>query len=314
MAQCRFCHKYIPEGVVQCPHCQALLQASSTQKGETISPFEVRARALQDRRQTAAKRSAGGLPASQMAVLGCLGLIGLLAVAALIFGLVAPDKARSLVLGTPTPLPPTPSPTATPTPIPTPTPQWSSYDGPEDSYTVEFPPYWVVVDYTIWNWDKIFWRDSLFYSWLEKRLPEEKRLEEAEANIIHGFDPCNQGNLSIICSVDPELAGLTAREIRTRVGQDLLEQGQRGVSSYLVKVDGQSATLFEFETRIEFTDAEGDVDSVTLKNQYYVLADERQGYWISVVHLADEFNKDKYLVQAIVESFHLLAQPERRDD
>lgn len=314
MAQCRYCQKYIPEGVVQCPHCQALLQASATQKGETVSPFEVRARALQDRRQVAAKRSAGGLPASQMAVLGCLGLIGVLAVGALIFGLVAPDKARSLVFGTPTPLPPTPSPTATPTPIPTPTPLWKSYDGPQDSYMVEFPPYWVVVDYTIWNWDKIFWRDSLFYSWLEEKLPEEKRLEEAEAKIIHGLDPRYRGDFSVVCREDLELAGLSAREIRTRVGQDLLEQGQRGVSSYLVQVDGQSAALFEYETRVEFEDAEGDTDYINLKNQHYVLADEDQGYWISVVHLADEFNKDKYMVQAIVESFHLLGQPEQRDD
>jgi len=311
MAKCRFCHKYIPDGIVRCPHCQASLQASSSTKGGTISPFEVRARAARDRRQPAATKSAGGLPASRLALFGCLGLVALLLMGAIVFALVAPDAARSLLFGPPTPLPPTPRPTLTPSPIPSPTPKWESHQGAKDSYTVSFPPYWVVIDFTDPNWEKILRRESFFYSWLERRLPEEMQQESVSAQAIWAFDPRRMGAFAIHCRLEPDLAGMTAAEIRNDLGDRLLEipaslggRVQGGARVEMVEIDDQPAVFFELLMR---PGADSFYDQ-PVQLRFYLLADEEQGYWIEVVGIEDELDEDALLIQTALDNFHLPGQ------
>lgn len=310
MAQCRFCNRYIPDGVMQCPHCQASLQASAAAGGEVISPFEVRARALLERQQLSARRAAGGLPASRLALFGCLGLIILVVLAAGAFYLVAPDKALTLIYGTPTLPPPTRRPTPTPAPTPSPTPEWPQHEGADGDFAVDFPPIWVVVDYSDPYWEKILLHKAHWYSWLTRELPEDKRLAEAEVGGIRAFDIRRLGYSSVYCYTDPALAGVTTNWIRTRIGQRLLSQGHEDVRAYEVKVDERDAILFEYLTEPE-EESPGDQ---AFKTKLYVLADERQGYWIQITGLEKELAQDARIVQAVVDSFEILTPQRQRDD
>jgi hypothetical protein len=227
MAQCRFCEKYIPEGVVQCPHCHASLQASAPGKKETISPFEIRSQALLERRRAPAKGAAGRLPASRVAMFGCLGLIALLVVTAGAGYLIAPDKARQLVQGTPTPLPPTRRPTLTPSRVPSPTPTWPSHTGAQDNFALDFPEHWVIVDYGDPYWDLRVDHKTHWYSWLARELPEGERQEEAEMLGLQAFDPLRLGFLSVRVRLAPDLTGMTVGEMQNQVGQQLQRAGRR---------------------------------------------------------------------------------------
>ncbi len=310
MAQCRFCNKYIPDGVIQCPHCQASLQASAAAAGEVISPFEVRARALLERQQVSARRAAGAVPASRLAVFGCLGLIVLVVLAAGAFYLIAPDKARTLIYGTPTPPPPTRRPTATPSPTPSPTPEWAHFEGVDGEFAVAFPPIWVVVDYSDPYWEKILLHKAHWYSWLTRELPEEKRLAEAEVGGIRAFDIRRLGYSSVYCYLDPSMARMTADRIRNRIGQTLLAQGHEDVRSYLVEVDDREAVLFEYVTEPE----EVTPGDQLFKTKLYVVADERQGYWIQITGLEKELAQDARIVEAVVDSFEILTPQRQPDD
>lgn len=308
MAECRFCNKYIPDGVVQCPHCQASLQAAA-EKGGTISPFEVRARALRERRQTPAKGAAGRLPASRLALFGCLGAIALLVIVAVVGVLVAPDKARTLMYGTPTSPPPTPRATSTPTPIPSPTPEWTNYQAPQSNFEVNLPPFWIVLDYADPNWELILEHKAHWYSWLLRELPEEKRQLEAETLGIRAFDPRRLGAFSVYCHPEPDLAGMSVRNIQSGVGQDLQEQGIEDIRSYQVEIDGRPAALFEFTSQLE----EETPDAQVLKTELYILALEEGSYWIEVVGSETDLDRDARIVQAMINSFHIVTQGRQGD-
>lgn len=274
-----------------------------------ISPFEIRARALLERRQALAKGSTGRLPASRMALFGCLGLIGLLVVAGVVGAIVAPDKARALVYGTPTSPPPTRRPTPTPSPVPSPTPTWPSHAGSNNYFTVDFPEYWVVVDYDDPYWEQRVDHKTYWFSWLAREYPEGERQQEAETLGLRAFDPRRLGYFSVYVHLEPNLAGMTVDELQTGVGQQLQRQGRRNVRAYEVELDGRPAARFEFTITPE-TETPNDQD---VKVHLYVLADEGQAYWIEIQDLEADFTLDRRVINAIINSFRVVPPAGRQD-
>lgn len=310
MAQCRYCDKYIPDGVIQCPHCQASLQASAIRRGDIVSPFEVRAQALLKVQRQSARRAASRVPASRLALFGCLGLIIVMTAAAGGFYMVAPDQALALLYGTPTSPPPTRLPTPTPSPTPSPTPEWTRYEATDDHYAVAFPPIWIVVSYSDWNWERTLLHKAHWYSWLTRELPEEKRRAEAESGGIRAFDIRRLGYSSVLCRLDPALARLTNDRIKSRLSARLLAQGHLAVHGYDVKVGGRDAVLFEYLTQSDGVTP----GNQTLKTKLYVVSDEEQGYWIEYTGLEGDMGQDEEIVQAVVDSFEFLTPQDQRDD
>jgi hypothetical protein len=310
MAQCKYCEKYIPEGIVQCPHCHASLHASTPGKTATISPFEIRAQALLERRRAPAKGAAGRLPASRMAVFGCLGLIVLVVVVAGVGYLVAPDKARQLIEGTPTSPPPTRRPTLTPSPVPSPTPTWPSHTGTRDSFALDFPEYWIVVDYDDPNWDLRVDHKTHWYSWLAREFPEGARQQEAEMLGLRAFDPRRLGFFSIRARLAPDLAGMTVNELQSYVGQQLQRQGRSNVRAYDVELDNRPGARFEFNAQPHTETPNNQEFTVHL----FVLADENQGYWIEIQDLEADFTLDQRVINAIVNSFRVVSPSGRQND
>jgi hypothetical protein len=309
MAQCHYCQKYVADNLARCPHCFTLLESAGS-AGTTTRRGRRGAQRLKGRPSLLIRpRTLLQLPASRLALIGCLGLIGILLLGAIIFAIVAPQSARALFLGPPTPLPPTPRPTATPSPAPTATPEWTSYQGLHDSYWLAFPPDWVVLNFADAAWKRDFRRLSSDHPWLKERLSDERLQEEADVGSIWSFDPERSGDFSIRCRLERSLAGLTVAEIREAVGGQLLQvpaqlggRIQGGTRTELVEIDGQQAAAFELVV-VPGRDSEFDLP---LTLQYFVLADEKQGYWIEVMHIEPEPGRDDRIITAVLDSFHRL--------
>ncbi len=306
MAQCRYCDGYVPDGVIQCPHCQASLQATAIRRGEVISPFELRAQALLKAQRRSAKRAVGQVPARRLALLGCLGVVILMAAAVGVFYVAAPDLAQVLIYGTPTSPPPTRLPTPTPSPTPSPTPEWTRYEASSGNFAVAFPPIWVVVDYSDPNWEKILLHKAHWYSWLTRELSQEKRLVESEYGGIRAFDIRRLGYSSTYCRLDPYLARMSNDWIKSRVSARLLAQGHEEVHGYDVRVAGRDGVLFDYITRPK----DGTPGDQPIKTKLYLLADDGKGYWCEISGLEDDMIQDTDIVQAIVKSLEILTPPE----
>ncbi len=320
MAKCRYCHKHIPDGVARCPHCYATLQQPTSPQGEAVSPFQARATRPKKPSERPAARpqpaTIGRQPIGRIALFGCLGLILLLVLGFAILGITAPDKARSLLFGTPTPPPPTPRPSPTPSPTPRPTPQSNNYEGPRNSFGVSFPHYWVVIDFNNKDWEQIFRFQSLSYSWLATRLPEEIHAQEDRAGAIWAFDPRRFGNTQVRCRVDPALKGMSADKLLSSQGNALLDvaaelggRNKGAIGSYKVEIDGRPAVLFEWTV---MPTANSDLDR-PIKLQYYALADEDRGYWIEIRGFEDDLDLDEPLIQGIVDSFDIGLRNQQND-
>ena len=312
MAQCRFCQKTVPQGAARCPHCQATLQPVRRDLGPAVSPFEARLGQGAGARKKRGRRSrgSGGAPASRRALWGCLGLVIVALIALLLTTLLAPDLVRTALRGKPTPLPPTPRPTPTASPIPSPTPEWTVYEEAGRNYQVAFPPYWVVIDFSRATWERVYTFQSLAYSWVEKHLDAEQREQAVEAKAIWAFDPRQRGNLSVNCWLDPTLAGMTADEIRQSQGPALLDvpaamggKATGGMRSDLTELAGQSAAFFELLVQPD----EDSKLEVPLVLQFYVLADEQQGYWIQLAIPETELSGTRAEIEALLDSFQLTA-------
>jgi hypothetical protein len=309
MAQCHYCQKYVADNLARCPYCFTLLESAGT-AGSATRRGRAGAQRLKSRPSLLIRpRTLLQLPASRLALIGCLGLVGVLLVGAIIFAIVAPQSARALFLGPPTPLPPTPRPTFTPSPAPTPTPEWISYQGLHDSYWLAFPPDWVVLNFADASWKRDFRRLSADYPWLKERISDERLQEEADVGSIWSFDPGRSGDFSIRSRLERSLAGLSVAEIRETVGEQLLQlpaqlggRIQGGTRTELVEVDGQQAAAFELVV-LPGRDSEFD-QPVTL--QLFALADEKQGYWIEVMYIEQEPGQEDRTITAVLNTFHRL--------
>ena len=173
---------------------------------------------------------------------------------------------------------------------------------------MNFPEYWVIVDYTDPYWERRLDHKTHWYSWLERELIEEERQVEAATSGVRAFDPRRLGHFSVHCRLEPDLGGLTVDQIQNQVGRALQTHGHRNVKSYDVEVDGRPAALFEFTVSPE-SETPGDQD---LDVELYVVADDRQGYWIEVVGLEDELKWDSSSVDAIVNSFRIVTTSGRQ--
>ena len=149
-----------------------------------------------------------------------------------------------------------------------------------------------------------------WYSWLLRELPEEKRQLEAETLGIRAFDPRRLGAFSVYCHPEPDLAGMSVRNIQSGVGQDLQEQGIEDIRSTQVEIDGRPAALFEFTSQLE----EETPDAQVLKTELYILALEEGSYWIEVVGSETDLDRDARIVQAMINSFHIVAQRGQQGD
>jgi hypothetical protein len=306
MAQCQYCHRYVADNLARCPHCFTLLESAATGS----SRDRPAARRLKGRRSLLIRpRTLFQLPASRLVLIGCLGLIGVLLLAAIVFAIVAPQSARALFLGPPTPVPPTPRPTSTPTPRPTATPEWTSQQGLHDSYWLAFPPDWVVLNFADPGWKRDFRRLTADYPWLKERLPDERLQEEADSATILAFDPERSGDFSIRARLERSLAGLTVTEIRETVGDQLLQVPARlggriqgGIRTELVEIDGRQAAAFEL---VVLPGPTSEFDQPRTL-QFFVLADEKQGYWIEVMHIEQETGQDDRAIAAVLDTFHRL--------
>jgi hypothetical protein len=306
MAQCHYCQKYVADNLARCPYCFTLLESagSSPARGRPAAKRLKGGPSLQIKPRTLLR-----LPASRLALIGCAGVIGVLLVGAIIFAIVAPQSARALFLGPPTPLPPTPRPTLTPSPPPTATPEWTSFQGLHDSYWLAFPPDWVVLNFADTGWKRDFRRLSADFPWLKEKLSDERLQEEADSASILSFDPGRSGDFSIRCRLERSLAGLSVTEIRETVGDQLLQvpaqlggRIQGGTRSELVEMDGQQAAAFQLVV-LPGPASEFD-EPVTL--QFFVMADEKQGYWIEVMRIEQEPEQEDRLIAAVLDSFHRL--------
>jgi len=309
MAQCQFCQKHVADNLARCPHCFTRLESA----GAAGSPSSRgRSGAKRFGRQSFLSIKPARLwqlPASRLGLLGCLGLVGVLSLGAVIYAIVAPQSARTILFGTPTPVPPTPRPTPTPSPTPGPTPEWALYQGYDASYSIAFPPDWIVFDFNHEGWRRTFQRFSTEFPWLREKLADDQLQEEADAGSIWSFDPAQSGDFSIRCRLERSLAGLTPREIRETVGRQLLQLPAElgghihgGIRSQFVEMDGQEAVAFELVVR---PGPDSDLDQ-PLKLQFYILADWKQGYQIEVTRIDQEEGQADRIVQAVVASFRRL--------
>lgn len=318
MAECRFCHKSIPQGVARCPHCKATLQPTPRSSREGVSPFEARLKPAGGEKKSGPQPGrTGRLPASRLALLGCLGLVVLLLIALLLTVLLAPDTVRTLVRGKPTPLPPTPRPTPTATPIPTPTPEWTSYTGSWRDYEISLPPYWVAIDFTKASWERAVRLETMRYSWMAAQIDAEQAQQAADEDATWGFDPRHSGQLSLRAQVRPDLTGKSAAEIRDSERQALLEipatlggRATGGMRSDLVEVGGEPAAYFELLVQpLEDSKLAG---PTVLR--FYGLANRQQGYWIQVVCPQAELEASEAELQAILDSFRMTPSGAIRHD
>jgi hypothetical protein len=167
-----------------------------------------------------------------------------------------------------------------------------------------------VVDYADPNWDRILEHKAHWYSWLLRELPEEKRQLEAETLGIRAFDPRRLGTFTVFCRPEPDLAGASVRNVQSSVGQNLQEQGIDDIRSYQVEIDGRPAALFEFINLPK----ENTPDEQVLKTELYILPLEGQSYWIEVVGTETNLNRDARIVEAMINSFHIVAQRGQQGD
>jgi hypothetical protein len=309
MAQCQFCQKHVADNLARCPHCFTRLESAGA-AGSASSRGRPGKQRIRRRPPLLIKPARLlQLPASRLALLGCLGLVGVLFLGAVILATVAPQSARALLWGPPTPVPPTPRPTPTPSPTPTPTPPWTGFQGYHASYSIAFPPDWIVLDFADAGWKRTFRRLSIDFPWLKEKLPDDRLQEEADAGAIWSFDPGRSGDFSIRCRLERSLAGLSPHEIRQSVGEQLLQipatlggRIQGGTRTEFIEMDGQQAVAFEL---VVLPGHASDFDQ-PLKLQFYVLADKKQGYWIEATRIEQEPVQEDRIVQAVLASFHRL--------
>lgn len=306
MAQCPYCQKHVADNLVRCPHCftRLALAGASDSVPSRDRPGANRLKSKPSR--LIKPGTLLRLPASRLALLAFLGIVAVLCLAASAFAIFRPDSARALLSGAPTPVPPTPRPTPTPSPPPTATPEWISRQGHRASYTIAFPPDWIVLDFASVGWKRTLRRLSADFPWLRESFPDDKLQDEADAETMWTFDPQRAGDFSIRCWLDRSLAGLTAPEIRETVGKQLLQVPPRlggriqgGTRTELVEIDGQGAVAFEL---VVLPGPESDFsEPVTL--QFYLLADEKQGYRIEVLRIEQDPTLEEGIVEAVVASF-----------
>jgi len=299
MAKCHYCERYIPDDAARCPHCYTRSESAAEQSTQT--------RKKSQRRTIPA--TIAGMPAPRAAVFGCLGLILLTVVCGTIFVVVSPDTTRSLVYGKSTAIPPTPRPTRTPTPAPTATPRWAAYEGPEESYLVKFSPYWVVINFADPEWRYTFARESRRRPWLEERLPQDIRETENVITSTWAFDPLSPLVFSIRVWTDPAMAGMSAKELRDTLGEGLLEsvptwggQVRGGIRADLTELDGRPAASFEVVVQ---PGADSEVNE-PIQLLFYVVADEKRGYWIEISGTQRELSTGMAHIQTVLDSFNIL--------
>lgn len=322
MAVCNSCNSQIPDGSTICPHCHATQVTYMVGESEVLSPFQARASAARTgkRRPSTSSRSIRGLlPAGLLkdrrALFGGLGVVMVVGIVAVVLAVTKGRSSPAYV--SPTPSPPPTRPDYMPSPVPTPPAEWRTFLGVGGSYAIDMPPYWVVIDFADSDWAPTFRRQSLRFSWLEDRFPEEIRQQEAQAQSLWAFDPRRVGLFFIRCWLDPNLAGLAATDIQTSRMETLLEiptklggRAQGGVRAELVEVNQAPAARFEIVV-LPYADSAFDRP---LKYQSYALADEGMGYWIEVGGMDAELKEDADLVEKVISSFHTAGPLGQRDE
>ncbi|MBN1315437.1 MAG: hypothetical protein JXA42_08215 [Anaerolineales bacterium] len=300
MGRCRFCLEPIPKGLDYCPNCYTSTQPTLQVKQEPISPFQEHLAKIKVEKSESR-------PIGSPFFVGCLALILLGGIGAIVLAVRAPDKIMALIVKEPTiSFTPTPRPTPTSTPIPIPTPRWGTHYGLDASFNIKFPPNWVVIDMKHTRWEDAVSRESLDYPWLISQFPEQKQQWAAENGTLVAFDPQRKGRTMIQCWTRPELAGMTALEIRDALGEEIIERSsaeggrvQGGVRTEILTIGEHQAASFEVVV------LPGEDSTVGQPIKYWSIstADKSQGYWIEVTGIEQELTQDKALINAIFDTF-----------
>jgi hypothetical protein len=302
MGKCRYCLEPIPKGQDYCPNCYASIQPAKI-KQKPISPFQESPTEVQ-------VESGGSRQIGSPFFIGCLLIILVGGIAAIVMAVRAPDKIMALIGREPTlVITATPRPTPTPTPIPMPTPRWGTHYGMGASFNVKFPPHWLVIDMKHARWEDAIIRESVEYPWLTSQFPEEKRLAAAENGALVAFDTQRKGRTIVQCWTRPELAGMTTTAIREAFGEEIVERAsaeggriQGGVRTEVLELGEDQAISFEVILLPDETSTTGQ----PVKFWSLATTNQSQGYWVQVTGIEQELTQDEALIQAILDSFSIL--------
>lgn len=163
------------------------------------------------------------------------------------------------------------------------------------------------------EWAAAIQRESVQYPWLVSQFPEKEREKAAENDAMVAFDPLRKGRTTIECWTRPELAGMTAAEMRDAFGEEMVELAsegggrvQGGVRTEITELGQQEAVSFEVVA------LPGESSSVNQPVKYwsFATADVNQGYWIEVKGIEQELTQDTDLIRAILDTFSMIKHGE----